>query len=282
MSAPFFSIVTPSYRQARWLGLCAASVADQDVEAEHIVQDSLSGPEVAEALAPFPRVKLVSEKDAGMYDAINRGWEKAGGEILAWLNCDEQYLPGTLETVAGYFRDRPETDILFADAVVVDEAGGYLCSRQVLPPQLEHTWICHLQTFSCAAFFRRHLIKERGFLLDPRWRVAGDADLILRMLRGGVKTAVLRKYASAFLDNGDNLGLSPRAVQERDALAAEAPRWMRALRPWWVVQHRLRRLWHRLYWPCPFSYDIYTQASPQKRIHFDVPRPTFYWRTRMK
>src|SRR5580658_1852994 len=218
MSNPVFSIVTPSYRQARWLRLCAASVADQNVEAEHIVQDSLSGPEVAEALAPFPRVRLAGEKDGGMYDAINRGWEKAGGEILAWLNCDEQYLPGTLEAVAGYFRSHPKTDILFADAVVVDEAGNYLCSRQVLPPQLEHTWICHLQTFSCATFFRRGLIKKRGFSLDPRWRVAGDADLILRMLRGGVRTDVLRIYASVFLDNGDNLGLSPRAVEERDAL----------------------------------------------------------------
>jgi len=282
MSEPTFSVITPSYRQARWLRLCAASVADQGVEVEHIVQDNLSGPEVTEALAPFPHAKLAAEKDGGMYDAINRGWEKAGGEILAWLNCDEQYLPGTLEAVAGHFRNHPETDILFADAVVVDEGGNYLCSRQVLPPWLEHTWICHLQTLSCATFFRRQLIRERSFWLDPRWRVAGDADLIIRMLRAGVRVDVLRRYASVFLDNGGNLGLSPRAVEERDALAGEAPRWMQALRPWWVAQHRLRRLGHGLYGPRPFGYDIYTEASPQKRVHFDVPRPTFYWQSRMK
>jgi glycosyltransferase involved in cell wall biosynthesis len=282
MSEPIFSVITPSYRQARWLRLCAASVADQGAETEHIVQDNLSGPEVAAALAPFPRVKLVSEQDGGMYDAINRGWKKAGGEILAWLNCDEQYLPGALETVARYFRDHSETDILFADAVVVDESGNYLCSRQVLPPRLGHTWTCHLQTFSCATFFRRRLIKERGFWFDPRWRVAGDADLIRRMLLGGVRIDVLRRYTSVFLDDGGNLGLSLRAEEERLALAGEASRWMRALRPWWVAQHRLRRLAHGLYWPRQFGYDIYTEASPQTRVHFDVPRPTFYWKKRMK
>ena len=77
-----FSIVTPSYKQPQWLRLCAASVADQGgpgVAVEHIVQDSLSGPGIAEVLLPFPQVKLVSEKDQGMYDAINRGWEKATG-----------------------------------------------------------------------------------------------------------------------------------------------------------------------------------------------------------
>ncbi len=60
------SVITPSFRQADWLRLCAASVADQSDDGmiiEHIVQDSMSGPEVAEALHAFPRARLVSEKD---------------------------------------------------------------------------------------------------------------------------------------------------------------------------------------------------------------------------
>src|ERR1700760_4816902 len=115
------SIITPSYKQAEWLKVCAASVADQSgegLEIEHILQDSLSGPEVTEALRPFPHAQLISEKDAGMYDAINRGWEKATGDILCWLNCDQQYLPGALAQVADYFRRHPETEVLFGDALV--------------------------------------------------------------------------------------------------------------------------------------------------------------------
>lgn len=279
------SVVTPSYQQAEWLRLCVASVADQtgsDFAVEHIVQDSLSGPEVADAVSAFPSTKLVSEKDEGMYDAINRGWARATGDILCWLNCDEQYLPGTLEQVAAYFRAHPKTDVLFADAVVVDDAGNYLCSRQVLSPNLYHTWICQLHTFSSATFFRRAFLKKYGLALDTRWRTAGDTDLMLRVLRAGARVGILRRYLSAFVDTGENLGLRPLAVKEHLAQGKEAPAWAQALRPLWVVHHRLRRLWHGLYSPQPFAYDIYTQSSPQERVHFEVPKPTFYWKDRMK
>ena len=281
---PSISVVTPSYRQAEWLRLCAASVADQVVpglEIEHIVQDALTGPEVVEALRPFPQVHLISEKDDGMYDAINRGWAQARGDIVCWLNCDEQYQPGTLARVAAFFRDHPDTDVLFGDVVVVDENGAYRCSRQVLQPQLHHTWVVQLATWSCATFLRRSLVTERGFTFDPRWRVGGDGAWMVRLLRAGVRTAVMRHYLSAFVDSGDNLGLQPRAVEENRALAAEAPEWVRGLRPLWIGLHRLRRMMHGLYRPRPFSYEIYTPASPRQRVRFDVPQPTFYWKTRM-
>ncbi|MCE0484479.1 MAG: glycosyltransferase [Methylacidiphilales bacterium] len=278
------SVVTPSYKQADWLRLCAASVADQSgpgFTVEHIVQDALSGSEVAEALQSFPNVRLVSEKDSGMYDAINRGWDKATGNIICWLNCDEQYLPGTLALVADYFRVHPQTDVLFGDAAVVNEDGGYLCSRQVLVPHLYHTWICHLATLSCATFFRRQFLLDHATTFDTRWRMAGDAALMLRIIQSGARMDVLRRYLATFVDNGENLGLLPRAVEEHRALAAEAPRWSQPLSRLWVLHHRLRRLWHGLYRPQPFTYDIHTRTSPQKRVHFEVARPTFYWSTRM-
>jgi len=280
-----FSIVTPSYKQPAWLRLCAASVADQSapgLEIEHIVQDSMSGPEIAEAVSAFPQVKLISEKDEGMYDAINRGWRKSTGDILCWLNCDEQYLPGALQEVADYFSRHPEVDVLFADTIVVDDDGDYMCSRQVLYPQLYHTWTCHLQTFSCATFFRSHLLKERGFMLDPRWKDLGDADLIIRLLRANVTMAVMRRYLSTFVDNGDNRNLKPLARQERKILTAEAPFWVRSLRLIWMLQHRLQRLGSGLYQPQPFAYDIYTKASSRQRVHFDASRPTFFWKARMR
>jgi glycosyltransferase involved in cell wall biosynthesis len=278
------SVVTASYQQPEWLRLCVASVADQAGEGltvEHIVQDSLSGPEIAEALKPFPKVKLFSEKDAGMYDAINRGWEKSTGDILCWLNCDEQYLPGALDAVAAYFREHPETEVLFADAFVVDTAGNYICSRQVLVPLLYHTWICHVGTLSCATFFRRDLIRERGFMVDTRWKSVGDGDLIKRLLLAKVDMQVLQQYLSVFVDTGDNLSLRPIALDEMARLASEAPGWAQALRRFWVVLHRVRRMVFGLYRPKPFSADIYTLANPAKRIHLDVPNATFHWKGRV-
>ena len=279
------SVVTPSYKQPEWLRLCVASVADQKtsgVEIEHIVQDSLSGPEIADAISSFPQVKLVSEKDQGMYDAINRGWGRATGDILCWLNCDEQFLPGALQAVADYFESHPEVDVLFADTVVVDGEGDYLCSRQVLVPQLYHTWICRLMTLSCSTFFRRKLLVENGGLLDPRWKDLGDAELIVRLLRANVNMGVLRQYLSAFADTGDNRNLKPLAQKERRDLTAQAPGWVQPLWMLWTFLHRLRRLANGLYWLRSFSYAIYTKASPAQRVQHGVPHPTFLWKARMK
>ena len=98
-SAVRISIVTPSYRRSAWLKLCIASVADQPVGAEHIVQDAGSDDGTLDWLPRDSRVKVFVEKDQGMYDGVNRGLRRAGGDILAYLNCDEQYLPGALSTV---------------------------------------------------------------------------------------------------------------------------------------------------------------------------------------
>jgi glycosyltransferase involved in cell wall biosynthesis len=263
-----FSIVTPSYKQPQWLRLCAASVADQDapgISVEHIVQDSLSGPEIAEAVKAFPDLRLVSEKDQGMYDAIKRGWEKATGEVLA-----------------DYFGFHPEIEVLFADAIIVDNEGNYVCSRPVLTPQLYHTWTCHLQTFSCSTFFRKSVIKERGLSIDPGWKDLGDADLVIRMLRAGVRMDVWRRYTTAFVDTGENRNLQPLARKEREALTRQAPGWVQVLRPLWILLHRLRRFWNGVYSLTPFSYAIYTHSSLEKRVRFEVPKPTFYWAARMK
>ncbi len=93
---PQISIVTPSFRPGPWLRLCMASVADQEaVTFEHIIQDAGSDDGTLDWLRAEPQVRTFVEKDGGMYDAINRGLQRATGDIVAYLNCDEQYLPGT-------------------------------------------------------------------------------------------------------------------------------------------------------------------------------------------
>jgi glycosyltransferase involved in cell wall biosynthesis len=111
-----FSIITPSFRSSDWLKLCIPSVADQGVELEHIVQDSCSDDGTQEWLSRDERVKAFIEKDRGMYDAVNRGLSRASGDIMAYLNCDEQYLPGALSAVREYFEANPEVEVAFGDA----------------------------------------------------------------------------------------------------------------------------------------------------------------------
>src|SRR5574339_629315 len=116
-----FSVITPSFQNSTWLKLCVASVADQGVAVEHIVQDAGSTDGTLDWLQTDPRVRLFVERDSGMYDAINRGLQRASGDVLAYLNCDEQYLPGALQSVTEFFVSHPSVDVVFGDFVVVNE-----------------------------------------------------------------------------------------------------------------------------------------------------------------
>lgn len=275
---PRFSIITPSFRQLGWLKQCAASIADQQgVTLEHIVQDAGSGPELEAWATTQPGLQLFVEKDRGMYDAVNRGLRRAKGEFLSYLNCDEQYLPETLAEVARFFDSHPHIDVLFGNAVVVNEKGAYICSRPVVLPKLMHTNVCTLGVFTAATFFRRSLIDKHQLFFDDAWRATGDAVWVLELIRRGIKMAVIRRFMSTFTDTGDNLILATNSLDEQRRLRESAPRWAQKLSSLWILLFRLRRLLAGVYWPQPLRYAIYTETSPTQRQDFNVENPTFRW-----
>lgn len=273
-----FSIITPSFRGARWLRLCIASVADQEVAHEHIVQDAGSDDGTLDWLPTDPRVQAYVEQDRGMYDAVNRGYRRATGDLLAYLNCDEQYLPGTLAKVAAFFDRHPEVDVLFGNCLVVDREGGYICERRSLPPQLLHTWTAsNLAFLTAVTFIRRRVLDTHHLWFDAGYRDAGDQDWALRLVKARLKTAVLPEFLSVFTETGTNMNLGANASRERIEFHATAPLWARALKPWALLHFRLRR-WRAGHYRCsPHDYSIYTQASPQQRQTFHVAQPTFRW-----
>ena len=276
--APEISVVTPSFRSGRWLPLCLASVADQEVRHEHIVQDAGSDDGTLDWLPRDPRVRAFVEKDRGMYDAVNRGYRRARAGILSYLNCDEQYLPGTLARVRDFFQRHPEVDLLFGDCLVVDAAGGYLCERRALTPQLLHTWTAsNLAFLTAATFLRRRVLEQHQLWFNADFRDAGDQDWALRLVQAGVRTAVLPEFLSVFTETGTNMNLGANASRERRAFHATAPVWARGLAPLALVHFRLRR-WHAGHYLCrPHDYAIYTRDQPQHRKTFHVAQPTFRW-----
>lgn len=275
-SAQTFSIITPSLNQICWLKLCLASVADQTGQTvQHIVQDPGSTDGTLDWLRSVPSVEAFIEKDSGMYDAINRGLRRAHGDILAYLNCDEQYLPGALAKVAKFFATHPDVDMLFGNIIMVDESGEYLCHRKVQPPRLLHTWTCHLSTLSCAMFFRSRLLQRSDCFFNTDYRCGGDQEWMVRLLRSGVKMAALGEFTSVFTRTGTNLGRDPRADAEREKLRATAPAWVRAGVPLWVLQHRLGRLLGGAYSQSPFDFALFTPNNPQNRIVRHVNSPIF-------
>lgn len=270
-----FSVVTPSLNQSGWLKLCVSSMADQEQRVQHIVQDAGSTDGTVAWIQSDSRVEACVEKDGGMYDAINRGLRRAQGDILAYLNCDEQYLPGALDKVAGFFAAHPAVDMVFGNIIMVDENGEYLCHRKVQAPRLLHTWTCHLSTLSCAMFFRRRLIDPGGFLFNTDYRCGGDQEWMVRLLRSGVQMAALGEFTSVFTRTGANLGRDPRADAERAKLRATAPFWIRAGAPFWVMHHRVNRLMAGAYSQKPFDFAIFTLQSPDRRVIRRVEKPVF-------
>lgn len=272
-----FSIITPSFRNSDWLKLCVASVADQQgVQHEHIVQDSCSDDGTQEWLSRDSRVKAFIEKDSGMYDAVNRGLKRATGEILAYINCDEQYLPGALAAVAQIFEQSPQTDVVIADTIIVDPQGQYICSRKCLVPWRGMAWVFN-PTITSSIFFHRRVIEEFNLYYDVRYRDLSDCLWMQEALQLRLKMKLLRHYTSAFTETGDNMNLRPNAMRERLLVQRRMPRWVRLGR-WPLLQgHRIRAVLARLYWEKPLTYSIYTKASSQQRVDFPVAKPTGVW-----
>lgn len=256
------SIITPSFRQLDYLRLCAASVEDQqgDFSHEHLVQDGGSGGEFERWAAEQDFAKVVSGKDGGMYDAINRGFARAGGDVLAWLNCDEQYLPGTLAKVAEWFGRHPDRDILFGDVVLVSPDGRPLSYRQAVTPLRGHIRNCFLATYSAATFVRRRVIEE-GHHLDTRYRAIADAVWIEELLEAGYQAGVLNEPLAVFTQTGGNLGQTPAAEEENRRWSAEKGAGSAVGRIFWSAVHRVRKFAKGSYRPREVAVAIHLPGS---------------------
>ncbi len=108
MQLPSLSVITPSRNSAQFLEDALLSVARQSgPRVEHIVMDCASTDNTLEILNRFPQVQWISEPDQGQSDAINKGFLRASGDLMGWLNADDYYLPGGLQAIAARRRNAP-------------------------------------------------------------------------------------------------------------------------------------------------------------------------------
>ncbi len=198
----------------------------------------------------------------------------------AYLNCDEQSLPGALKTVHDFFAAHPDVEVVLAGSIVTDGEGKYNCHRHLMTPQPQHIWF-RFPILTSSVFIRRKVIHERGVYFDTKWRDLGDFHWVLALMKNQVPMAVCDSFTSAFADTGENMNLKPNAIREKTETAKMIPVWVRMLKPVWVVHHRLRRLLAGHFSLKPTSYSIYTLSSPGGRVTFDVPKPTAVWWNRL-
>lgn len=125
MKLPLISVVTPSYNQAQFIRATIDSVLSQHYpNLEYIVIDGDSTDGTLDILKSYgKKLKWFSGKDAGQADAINKGLKLAKGDLLAYLNSDDIYLPGCLQRVGEYYA-RTGADWITGDCLVIDEQGN--------------------------------------------------------------------------------------------------------------------------------------------------------------
>lgn len=270
-----FSIITPSFRQLPWLKRCIRSVADQQgITLEHIVQDGGSEDELVRWVREQANVRLYVEKDTGMYDALNRGLDKANGEIIGLLNSDEQYLPQTLAKIAREFAARPGADILAGDYLIVDPEQRLLSFRKVTPLRSAMILTDHLYAFTCGLFFRRAVF-ERGLRFAAELKSVADGELVARALDAGHRAELIGDYLATFTCTGENL--SGQAISRREELAVRdrLPRWMRMLAPLLRQWRHVERFWVGGYRSGPIEYDVYLGEEDLQRTRMKCERPSF-------
>ncbi len=270
-----FSVVTPSFNALTYLPRCCASVADQGVEAEHLVMDggSTDGTPGWLAARALPHV---SARDNGMYDAINKGFDRARGEIVAHLNADEQYLPGTLKAVAAAFSANPGLDFVYGDALLVHPDGTLAAYRKAYPLCWPLVTAGPLYVLTCTLFYRRRVL-ESGLRFDTSFRVVSDLDFVLRLLRAGFRGRRIPRYQAAFTMTGKNLSLDARADTERARIRAALPAWVRTARPLLHATRLALKAGSGAYRQGPLSYALFADPE-QPRQPFRCEHPSVRWK----
>src|SRR3990172_5863462 len=201
---PLVSIVPPSFNQRRFLEETILSVLNQDyAPLEYIIVDGGSSDGSVEIIRHYADrlAWWVSEPDQGQTDAINKGFARARGDVLAWLNSDDTYLPDTISQAVATLQAHPEAGMVYGDANLVDEQGtviGKFPARQTDYQRLRRGYVHIPQQ---AAFFRAELWRQVG-PLDPSFYFAMDYDLWVRLARISALHYTPRLWANFRLHGG--------------------------------------------------------------------------------
>lgn len=190
------SITTPSFNQGEFLARTIESVISQEGEffIDYIIMDGASTDNSLDIITHYDTLlkrgewpitcqgitfRWQSEKDRGQTDALMKGFRMATGEILAWLNSDDTYLPGALQAAVAYFEEYPDTGLLYGGAYYCDPAdtiiGNYRTEAFDLTTLASFNFICQPSTF-----FRRDVFEAVG-RLDESLHFAMDYDLWIRI-----------------------------------------------------------------------------------------------------
>ena len=191
--SPRLSVITPSYNHGSFLEQAILSVRDQGyTNVEHIIIDGGSTDGSVDVIRKYEKYLAywVSEPDRGMYDAINKGIDKASGDLIGILNSDDRYEPGALQAAVNIRTNDPEADVVWGSADMIEiTSRGAQVKALLFPPKDEKEIIPYLlleiPIFN-GCFFRKQVFERHGLLM-AQLKIAGDREFMLRAALSGCK-----------------------------------------------------------------------------------------------
>jgi len=251
---PRVSIVTPSYNQSEFIEETIRSVLLQGYpDLEYIIMDGGSTDGSVDIIRKYEPwlTHWVSQPDHGQTDAINKGWEFATGQILAYINSDDCYLASTVPVAANAFFANPMASMIYGTAIIVDETGKELRVWRGRPFDLETMLTIGSVVPQPATFFTKDALKSLGYL-DKQWHMIMDYELCIRM---GLKfrAIYLPRTLAKFRDHSKS-----KTHAYFDMMTTELICWLENFAPEQVSPNKLRVLksktLSRVHYECALSY----------------------------
>lgn len=186
---PKISIVTPSFNQGKYLEQTILSVIEQDYpNLEYIIIDGGSTDESVEIIKKYEKhlAYWVSESDKGQTHAINKGFKRSTGDLVAWMNSDDVYAEGAFEKVAEVYNEYTNADVISGDKMHINEKGDELFPQRYAPYRIDTFANDKMAMCNQACFWKKSVFDQIGFL-DVDIQFAMDYEYFIRMGVFGLK-----------------------------------------------------------------------------------------------
>ena len=200
------SIVTASYNYHQYIReMLDSVVAQEGVTFEHLIFDAGSTDGTLDIIREYEHVDLTVEPDKGMTDAINKGFRKAKGKWVMWLNTDDRLKPGALAAVKKFAENSPDADVVYGASEFIDGEGQCLRTMQVFP--FKRLMLAHYGCYigSTSTFIRRATVLDKGYFLNDRFKCVMDGEYYNRLAHEGMKLIHFPKVLADFRMHGENI-----------------------------------------------------------------------------
>ena len=223
MSTPLVSIVTASYNQGRFIEDTLRSIKEQDYPSlEHLVIDGASTDNTIDILRRYEgtyNMRWISEPDRNHADALCKGFRLAKGEILAWLNSDDVYLPGAVRSAVEAFRRAPGMDLVYGDVILINGDGDEIGRRKLTVLD----WYDFLGQGNClaqpASFWTRRIYDRVGGI-DATLYFQMDLDFYIRVVQAG-QMRHLRRYLAKIRMHPEGKMVKAEHIRQRELIVLQ-------------------------------------------------------------